>query len=180
MDDSELTQRLKQKEELALEELIRKYTPLVATIVNNAARGLLSKEDREEVVTDVFVTLWNNSGNIMENKLKGYLCRIAKTRALNKLTSAGKYETLPLDGYDPEDDFVLTAKVETKEMAVYLRQMIAELEMPEREIMIRYYYYSQNTSKISAVMGMNVETVKSKLRRTRLKIKEKLLERGYV
>ena len=51
--------------------------------------------------------------------------------------------------------------------------------MPEREIIVRYYYYSQNTAKIAEVMNLNINTVKSKLRRARDKIKTKLIERGY-
>ena len=45
--------------------------------------------------------------------------------------------------------------------------------------MIRYYYYDQTVAQIAAEMKMNLETVKSKLRRTREKIKTKLIERSY-
>ena len=35
-------------------------------------------EDMEETVADVFVTLWKNTDNIVDGKLKGYICSIAK------------------------------------------------------------------------------------------------------
>ena len=51
--------------------------------------------------------------------------------------------------------------------------------MPDREILIRYYYYEQTVSQIARETDINIETVKSKLRRTREKIKAKLIERSY-
>ena len=89
------------------------------------------------------------------------------------------HQLLNIDDYDPEDDFSISAEVENKQLAAELREIISEIQMPEREIIVRYYYYSQNTAKIAEVMNLNINTVKSKLRRARDKIKTKLIERGY-
>lgn len=179
MNDSKLAVRLKNKDQKAFEQVIEKYTPLVSTVIYNVSRGSLSKEDIEETVTDVFVTLWKNADHIIDDKLKGYICRIAKTRALNKISSVSAHQLLNIDDYDPEDDFSVSAEVESKQLADELREIISEMEMPDREIIVRYYYYSQNTAKIAEVLQLNINTVKSKLRRARDKIKSKLIERGY-
>ena len=68
---------------------------------------------------------------------------------------------------------------EKKDIHRELREVIKEIPLPDREILIRYYYYDQTVSQIAAEMKMNLETVKSKLRRTREKIKTKLVERSY-
>lgn len=179
MNDSKLAVRLKNKDQKAFEQVIEKYTPLVSTVIYNVSRGSLSKEDIEETVTDVFLTLWKNADHIIDDKLKGYICRIAKTRALNKISSVSAHQLLNIDDYDPEDDFSVSAEVESKQLADELREIISEMEMPDREIIVRYYYYSQNTAKIAEVLQLNINTVKSKLRRARDKIKSKLIERGY-
>ena len=179
MNDIKLAVRLKNKDQRAFEQVIEKYTPLVSTVIYNVSRGSLSKEDIEETVTDVFVTLWKNADHIIDDKLKGYICRIAKTRALNKISSVSAHQLLNIDDYDPEDDFSVSAEVESKQLADELREIISEMEMPDREIIVRYYYYSQNTVKIAEVLQLNINTVKSKLRRAREKIKMKLIERGY-
>lgn len=179
MNDIKLAVRLKNKDQKAFEQVIEKYTPLVSTVIYNVSRGSLSKEDIEETVTDVFVTLWKNADHIIDDKLKGYICRIAKTRALNKLSAVSAHQLLNIDDYDPEDDFSVSAEVESKQLADELREIISEMEMPDREIIVRYYYYSQNTAKIAEVLQLNINTVKSKLRRARDKIKSKLIERGY-
>ncbi len=180
LNDMKLARKLKCKDQKAFEEIIEKYTPLVSAIIYNVSKNSLSKEDMEETVTDVFVTLWKNADNIIDDKLKGYICRIAKTRALNKISSVNSHQLLNIDDYDPEDDFSISAEVEKNELASELREIISQIDMPDREIIIRYYYYSQNTSKIAEVMNINQQTVKTKLWRTRDKIKSKLIERGYI
>lgn len=179
LNDNKLVARIKNKDQKAFEQVIEKYTPVVSAVIYNISKGSLSKEDIEETVTDVFVTLWKNADNIIDDKLKGYICRIAKTRALNKISSVSVHQILNIDDYDLEDDFSISAEVENKQLANELREIISEIEMPDKEIIVRYYYYSQNTSKIAQVMNLNTNTVKSKLRRAREKIKSKLIERGY-
>ena len=99
---------------------------------------------------------------------------------MNKISSVNSHQLLNIDDYDPEDDFSISAEVEKNELASELREIISQIDMPDREIIIRYYYYSQNTSKIAEVMNINQQTVKTKLWRTRDKIKSKLIERGYI
>ena len=86
---------------------------------------------------------------------------------------------LDIDDYDAEDDFSVSSEVEKQEIVNSLREIISETEMPEKEIVIRYYYYYQSITQIAEIMKMNPETVKTKLRRTRDKIKRRLSERGY-
>ena len=38
--------------------MVHKYLPLVSTVVYNIGESKLTKEDMEEVISDVFVTLW--------------------------------------------------------------------------------------------------------------------------
>ncbi len=184
MNQDSLAKRLRRRDEKALEETIRSYTPLVATIIYNVSNGTLSKEDIEEVTSDVFLTLWNNTDKIIPEKLKGYLCCIAKTRALNKLSASKNGKVISLEDYrngeDLEDDFSITDETEKKELNQHLHAIIDALGEPDRTILIRYYYYYQSTPQIASLMQLNVETVKTKLKRTREKIKARLTEGGYL
>lgn len=175
-----LVQKLKNHDEKSFEIIMEQYARLVASVINNIAKGSLSKEDIEETVADVFVTLWNNAEKVQNGKLKGYICCIAKTRALNKLSACAKRTVLNIDDYDLEDNFSIQDETEKKDINNELREIIRGFGQTEQEIIIRYYYYNQTTSKISEIMNLNYETVKSKLRRTREKIKTILIERGYV
>jgi RNA polymerase sigma-70 factor (ECF subfamily) len=50
----------------------------------------------------------------------------------------------------------------------------------EREIFLRYYYYAQTVKEISVKMALNESTIKTKLRRGRIKLKEILTREGLV
>ena len=173
-----LIKRLKKHEEAAFEEVMDKYLPLVSNIVYNICRDRLSKEDMEEIISDIFVILWKNTDKIIEGKLQGYLCRIARTKALDRLASV-KPQTLDIDELEMQSEFSIEVTAEIDDMAEILQILIDELPEPDREIMLRYYYFQQTAPMISEITGINKETVKSKLRRTKEKLRQKLKERGY-
>ncbi len=178
MDERSIETGLRHKNEAALKEAIRYYSPLAATIINNISNGSLTAEDIEEVLSDVFITLWNNSEKIADGKLKSYLCCIAKTRAINKLSTV-RHNVVNIDDYDPEDNFSIEDETETKDINRELNEMIDTIKEPDKEILMRYYFYYQSAPKIAAALGFTVETIKYRLKRTRNLLKEKLIERGF-
>ncbi len=179
MDNLKLAERLKKHDERALEEIIRKYTPLVSTIIYNIASGWLQKQDVEEVVTDVFVTLWRNAEGLQPEKLHSYLCCIAKSRAKDRLRKQKGPELVDISEIDIADETIIELDSENKALKQELQQEIRQIKQPDQEILIRYYFYYQSVSKIAAALEMNVETVKSKLQRTRTKLRTALQNRGY-
>ena len=174
-----LTQRLKRHDEAAFEEVMNKYLPLVSNIVYNIGRDRLSKEDMEETISDIFVILWNNTDKIIEGKLQGYLCRIARTKALDRLAAVKRVQTLDIEEIEIQSDFSMEVPAEIDDVTEILHELIDELHEPDREIMLRYYYYQQTAPMIAKILGMNKETVNSKLRRNKEKLRLKLKERGY-
>lgn len=174
-----LTQRLKRNDEAAFEEVMNKYLPLVSNIVYNIGRDRLSKEDMEETISDIFVILWNNTDKIIEGKLQGYLCRIARTKALDRLSKHKKPQTLDIEELEIQSDFSMEVTAEIDDVTEILHELIDELHEPDREIMLRYYYYQQTAPIIAKILRMNKETVNSKLRRNKEKLRLKLKERGY-
>ena len=173
-----LIKKLKNHDHAAFEKLVHKYLPLVSTVVYNIGGSKLTKEDMEEVISDVFVTLWRNTDKIIEGKLKGYLCSIARTKTLDKLYYI-KEPPLDIDNLQLEDDFYVEGIAEANETADVLQQLISEIPEPDREILIRYYYYRQTAATIAERLEIKLPTVKSKLQRTREKLRKKLTERGY-
>lgn len=101
MEEAKLLRRLKRQNTSALEEIIDIYSRYVSTIVTNIIGGSMTHEDVEEVVSDVFFTLWNQAELVKKGKLKAYLSKIARNKAINKLRQ--KQAALPL-----EEDEILT------------------------------------------------------------------------
>lgn len=182
MKEEKLLLNLKRKRRDALEKVINLYSGYVSTIVYGVMGDLMSREDREEVVADTFLALWNHAESLDEHQqsIRGYLAAIARNKAISKLR--GQRE-IPLE----IDEIILKIPPGTgleesliqKELEELLRQMVNEMESPDREIFIRFYYRYEKINEISERMGMNPSTVKTKLVRGRTKLKNMLYERGY-
>lgn len=180
VDNEELAKRLINNDEKALEEITEKFTPLVSTIIFNIAGGCLSTDDIEEAASDTFITLWYHREKLHIDKLKGFICCIAKNKAKNKLKSIARHKKLvSIDEMDFDDGFDVSQKIDDKIISEALKKALDEIGEPDKEIIIRHYYYYQSSTEISEKMQMKSETVKSRIKRAREKLKKILAKRGY-
>lgn len=179
MEIEKLAEKLIKGDEKAFEAIVDRFTPLVSTIVFNLANGSLNTTDIEELTFDTFVTLWYNRDKVQPDKLKGYICCIAKNKTKNKLKAAFRHQIINIDEMDFEDDLVVSDEIENKIVTEVLAEALDIIGEPDKEIIIRHYYYYQSSTEISEKMGMKSETVKSRIKRAREKLKTILAERGY-
>ena len=80
---------------------------------------------------------------------------------------------------DFEDGLVVSERIENKIITDALRDALETIGDPDREIIIRHYYYYQSSTEIAEKTGMKSETIKSKIKRTREKLRKLLTERGF-
>ena len=179
MGIEKLAEKLIQGDESALEAIVDRFTPLVSTIVYNLANGSLSTADMEDLTSDTFITLWYNREKVQPDKLKGYICCIAKNKTKNKLKSALRHHTVNIEEADYADGLAVSDEIENKLITEVLREALDIIGEPDKEIIVRHYYYYQSSTEISEKMGMKSETVKSRIKRAREKLKKLLAERGY-
>ena len=178
MDEKHALRALRQHSETALAWFIERYAPYVNTIIFHIIGDSMSSRDIEEVSSDVFLVLWNNAGKIRPGKVKAYLSGTARTLAKAKLRELG--QELPL-----EEDILMTSNadiehdMEIREQARLVKQAMLNMEYPDREIFLRHYYYFQSLSVIAEEMGMNLSTVKTRLRRGRSKLQDALKKGGF-
>ena len=178
MDDFSILQRLQNQEAAALEELIHEYESYVTKIVSNILLPHMSLSDVQEVVNDTFYNLWlhGNSIDLEKGTIRAYLTTTARNTAKNKFRECRK--EVPLQDYDKIETSDMFDQLAAKEKSELLGSVLLSLPPEEREILIRYYYFYQNTSTISQIMNLRTNTVKSKLWRARKKLKKLLHERG--
>lgn len=180
MNDGAILRSMQSKDPRALEKLMDKYIPYVSAIVWNFLHTSMTKEDAEEVVSDVFLTAWNRSGEIYPDGLKSWLGAVARHKALQKLRKAGFDLPLEEDVLDLPDADTPEASVTRTEEAKLVRQAVDTLGEPDREIFLRHYWFAQTVSQISHQMQINESTIKTKLRRGRQRLKEMLTKWGAV
>ena len=175
IDEQYLIQQIKTGSQKALETVIDRYGSYVKVIAINIIKPPMTDADVEEVVSDVFLTLWNHPGDPDRGSLKGYLAAITRNKARDRLRRF--HIEIPL-----ENDFLEVPvedscrQIELAQLKQALKQMVDRLEEPDRTILLRYYYFYQKTDAIARDMGMNPATVRTKLARSRQKLKEWLTQ----
>lgn len=179
LKDIYLIKGIKEKNQKSLSILMDKYLNYVFTIVNNIAKGFLEAEDVEEICIDVFTSLWNNADKIDSSyrDLKPYIAAIARNTSRNRLKSAGEMELALDDEIIIIDNNKVEEKVLHRELSRLLNKCISNLDEPDREIMIRYYFYYEKVKDIAKELDINENTVKTKLFRSRAKLKD-MIEEG--
>lgn len=180
MTAPELEKRLKNGDESALNEIITKYAKLISAVIYNLSGQTLPVHDVEELTADTFITLWYQRDKIEENKLEGFLCTIAKNKARNKIRDNKIRQVLDIDEMVLEDEFMIADSVEKEDAQKELHQALNELGEPDKEIIVRHYFYYQPSSEIGSALKLNPQTVRTKMHRAKEKLKSILKERGLI
>ena len=166
MTEAKAVRLLQEGSTEALKWFISKYTPYVSTIIYNIIGSCMSSADVEEVASDVFLALWENADKVNSGSVRGYLGAVARNKAKNKFREAGFELTLDEELYISEDLPLEELQME-RELQHIVRKKVLEMTEPDREILLRYYYYYQSIQRISREMGMSVSNIKVRLHRAR-------------
>lgn len=175
MDCSELTTRLKKKDTAALETIIKMYTPYVAAIVYTILQGHLPEIDIQGVVNQVFFQLWKHAENLRIEKdedLKSYIGAIARNASINE-----KKKCIPCVPLEEDILGNFHDSFSQIELRKILFDALSELEMENRIILLKFYFQRKTIRQISEEEQQPVSTVKTKLRRSREKLRS-ILEKG--
>ena len=145
---------------------IAKYTPYVSTVIYNIIGSSMSSADVEEVASDVFFALWENAEKVNSGSVRGYLGSIARNKAKNKIREAGFDLPLEEELYISED-LPLEEQFAQQELQSIVKREVMAMDEPDREILLRYYYYYQPIHRIAREMGMTAANIKVRLHRAR-------------
>ncbi len=178
LSDTELIQRLKNRKQKALIQVMDCYGGYVYTIVRNIIGDQMQKEDIEETVSDVFYKLWVNSDKLNTNRpLKPYLVSMARNMARNKLREHKLFS--PLEEYEMVYEDILAEEMERKEQLRIVEEVLQKLPSMEREIFVRYYYNYEKVNDIAKRYDVSPSKVKMSLFRIRRQLKSELEGKGY-
>ena len=180
MNDIEMMAIFIRDDEEGYRLLIDRYAAYVTAVISGIAKGSLTVSDIEEVASNVFFKIWRNKRNIHAPRLKAYIAKVARNAAIDRLrlneTPCVPYEDDVLQVAYHEQPDELTLLREQKEA---VEQAVKSFKEPDREIFIRFYFFGETLKAISEKLGLNADTTKTKLRRSRFKVRDILQERGY-
>ena len=132
-------------------------------------------ETIEELTADVFLALWHHAPEMRTEHLTGYLASIARSKGCNWLRKR-QLDTQPIDDVVVAADTDISAQAEQAEI---VREVMGLLPEQDREILMRYYFYRQTVSEIAGELHMKESTVKTRMYRSRKKLRQLFTERGY-
>jgi RNA polymerase sigma factor (sigma-70 family) len=158
-------------------DLVKRHQRFVFTL---ALRFTKNREDAEEVAQDCFLKAYRALGTFRQSsKFSTWLYTITYTSAMTalrkkKLTMLSlddeEYNLQPVNGLT---DFDADA-IEKKSSYFYLNMAIESLLPDDAAIITLFYKGEQSLEEIGKVLLMEPNTVKVKLHRARLRLKEKI------
>jgi len=158
-------------------ELVTRHQRFVFTL---ALRFTKNREDAEEVAQDCFIKAYRALGTFRQtSKFSTWLYTITYTSAMTHLRRK-KMDTVSLNDEESHIQVADTVadnrsdSLEKKSAHFYLNQAIDSLSPEDAAIITLFYKAEQSLEEISNTIHMSPNTVKVKLHRARLKLKEKL------
>lgn len=100
---------------------------------------------------------------------------MARNKAKTRLRSGGGDLPLEEDILEIPAEETPEGMLERSEEQKLVRRAVDSLPGEDREIFLRHYYYAQTVAEISRDMKINESTIKTKLRRGRLRLKTMLV-----
>lgn len=176
MNDERTITAIRNRNEAAINEVITKYSKLLWSVAGAVLNNMGSTQDVEECVADTFIYLWEHPEkyNSQRGKLKTWLSIIARTQAANRCREIAKQNIIPLEESDFVDQLGIVDTFLEAETRRALLAAVNALGEPDREILIRRYYYDQKPKEIALALDMSVKQVDNRLYQTKLKLRESL------
>ena len=166
--DEQLVARYLKKDEKALEELVKRYVPLIFGFLK---RYTGNPDNASDIAQEVFVKVWKNLKNFDRSKsFKTWIFTIAKRTAIDELR---KQKALPFsvlqeegfaDSLADESPSILDqifSQQQSRELAV----AVAKLPTHYRSVIRLYSNDDLNFREIASKLKEPLNTVKSRYRR---------------
>ena len=153
--------------------IVEAYNKLLWVIVGGILNGVGTVEDIEECISDVYVGLWRRPEMFDPEKgsLKTFLAVAARHKALDRYRQLKRVNVVRLDEEISSQDDELYVYVARRELYNELYDAIGLLKEPDKEILIRRYFFDERPAGIADKMTLTVKEVKNRLYQSKLKLK---------
>lgn len=153
------------------------YEQHYSRLVSFAAAFLFDSDEAEDVVQEVFVYMWENSGKIdITGDIRSYLFTSVKNKSLNRIkhlnvidAHSDRVSAAYLNaGIIPDDDA-------DEELLVSIAALISEMPPQMRKVFELHSYSGLKYHEIATHLEISINTVKTHISRGFVILREKLL-----
>jgi RNA polymerase sigma-70 factor (ECF subfamily) len=175
--DATLMQQLLRRDVSAFEELYERHSRIVYSLV---LRILRQGTTAEEVVQDVFLQLWRNSGRYDPSRpFVPWLLTLARNRALDHLRLKGERQRRREEQTEEFPQIACAAPeyeqaLDEQRRAERVRLLIGSLPAAQKKAIELAYFEGLSHSEIAASLHEPLGTVKSWIRSGLIRLKEGL------
>lgn len=182
--DMELIEQFQKGSEAAFEEIVRRYE---TKAYNLAMRLTRNQEDAEEVLQDVFVTVYRKvAGFEGKSKFSSWLYRITVNAAFMKLRKRRQDQSIALEDVmsnlhnittlAPQSTYSLPCDslAVSNEVRVALEGAIGKLPGDYRAVFILRDIDGLSNKEVGDILDLSIPAVKSRLHRSRLMLRKRL------
>ena len=182
--DLQLINDFQAGEEAAFEQLTDRYANKVFSL---ASRFTRNQEDAEEVLQDVFITVFQKvSGFEGKSSFSSWLYRVTVNAALMKVRKRKQDRSVSVEDLDPQSRQSLQMSHNERlqcDAAAYRRELVQALELAIHGLPVDYrsVYVLRDidgltSREVSKMLDLSLAAVKSRLHRSRLALRRKLIE----
>ena len=182
--DLELIRDFKRGNPASFEELVERYS---AKAFSLASRFTKSRQDAEEVIQDVFVTVYRKiDGFEGKSSFSSWLYRVTVNSALMKLRKKRQDQSVHLEDVLPAIKDASTPKTgehEELDVIAMRHQLREELEMaiqrlPDdyRPVYVLRDIDGLTNREVGKILNLSIPAVKSRLHRSRIMLRRKLIK----
>lgn len=183
MEDNQIIDLYWARSQQAIAESERKYGAYCHTI----ARGILDREeDAEECVNDTWFRAWNAMPPRRPNILSAFFARLTRNLSLDRwrLSRAAKRGGSQVEAALQELEDCLPDRhgpdeyLEASETAALISAFLRQQPELDRRLFVRRYFYMESTASLGTRFGLGQSQIKSRLHRTRQKLRAALEKEG--
>jgi len=171
---ADLQERFATGDEQALAEAYGRFSRLVHTV---ALRSLSGDSDAADDVTQaVFISAWRSRHNYRSDKgtLSGWLLSITRRRVADKYAAYERERKKVEESAKYGDIEAIDSPVDATIDRVLLADEISQLDQPQRRIIELAFFQDLTHAQIASLTGIPLGTVKSHIRRTLARLRERL------
>ena len=177
MDDQQLLQALRQKDEKAFRQLVISYQEM---IISTCYGFLHNQQEAEDVAQEVFIQVFRKIDKFRgDAKLSTWMYRIAVNRSLNRVRSAKAKLLLSLETIFESGAAWSTnsplASLENTERAGVLQEAVNRLPENQRKAFVLSKYEGLANKKIAEVLEMSLSAVEALLNRAKKNLQHSLV-----
>ena len=180
-----LVERARTGDSRAFDDLARREE---RALYRHAARIVGPGADAEDVVQDAFLSAWRSIRSFEGTSFRAWLFRIVTNRALDRVRSRKRRPELPLEPAD--DDEVIWAEpasagpeladlAASREAVLVVEEALKSVPEEQRAALLLRDVEGFAYDEIALMTGVEIGTVKSRIHRARVAVRNTLIARGW-